>query len=729
MHSVRSFLRHASGASAGTLTKKQGLILGCGSNVVDVFFRVRQLPKPGEKGYFSDESISCGTVVGGVTLNHLSWARALGAPTGLLALQGDDANGRTIRSKLDELGVATEHIRVSSEYSTSVSHILIEPSGERTIIMAPASTSRMTGELMAREWASVVAGASMVTTEVSQLPLSGVQFLLNAARAAGIPSAIDVDVTPSIATGAARLGTLDELRAALSTATVVKGTASAAEELLFLFDKQAKGGSSGPGVSSLPPARSIEDMAQRLGAAVGAQLCVLTDGSHGAGFAALPSSGRPETLYIPAYGGAKQVDATGAGDAFFGGLVAGIAAQGIPREAAQLDWLGRMAACAGAACVEVLGALPVLGVRCVVMQAALTRCCCMRAVNTSCSSLHPHLLHLALLYIPPFTTRAVLSLPPCSEFRMAEFNPASKELIAAAAAAAAARLKGASTAAATSANPLKVRAADAAATSEMTELETQAMSAAYASIQADGMTMRALAGAARSHKESQSMLNSSFLRLARACVACSNTTSNAASKTSSSSSSSCKSTSSGGHVYATGIGKSGVVAQRLAVSLRSIGVRASFVHAAEWAHGDLGGIAVGDTVIALSHSGRTPELMHALPLVQRAGAAVFAMTNSNESPVAKLASSVPSSSAAAAAVAGAGATEAGSALASSPSGGSIPVDSGADLLGVIPTRSIVAQEAAANALLTAVAFLRGLTLEEFRRSHPGGAIGAAAQLK
>lgn len=49
-----------------------------------------------------------------------------------------------------------------------------------------------------------------------------------------------------------------------------------------------------------------------------------------------------------------------------------------------------------------------------------------------------------------------------------------------------------------------------------------------------------------------------------------------------------------------------------------------------------------------------------------------------------------------------------------------------DLHGVIPTRSIVAQEAAANALLSAVAFLRGLKLDEFRRSHPGGAIGMGA---
>ena len=62
-------------------------ILGCGSNVVDVFFRVRAMPVAGTKGYFQDPTkVVEGTVVGGVTLNHLSWAAALGAPTGLLAL-------------------------------------------------------------------------------------------------------------------------------------------------------------------------------------------------------------------------------------------------------------------------------------------------------------------------------------------------------------------------------------------------------------------------------------------------------------------------------------------------------------------------------------------------------------------------------------------------------------------------------------------------------------------
>ncbi len=57
---------------------------------------------------------------------------------------------------------------------------------------------------------------------------------------------------------------------------------------------------------------------------------------------------------------------SGAGDAFFGGLVASIHARGVPSTALEMEFVGKVAAAAGAACVEVLGALPVLGVRCVI---------------------------------------------------------------------------------------------------------------------------------------------------------------------------------------------------------------------------------------------------------------------------------------------------------------------------------------------------------------------------
>ena len=64
-------------------------------------------------------------------MNHLSWAAALGAPTGLLALQGDDELGNTIREKLTDINVSIEHIKYGNEFATSVSHILLDKDGER----------------------------------------------------------------------------------------------------------------------------------------------------------------------------------------------------------------------------------------------------------------------------------------------------------------------------------------------------------------------------------------------------------------------------------------------------------------------------------------------------------------------------------------------------------------------------------------------------------------------
>lgn len=344
------------GARAMSSATKPGkLVLGSGSNVMDLFYPVQRLPQPGDKTYFRDEQFLSDAVVGGVTLNHLSWARALSAPTGLLAFQGDEANGQTIRAKLRELGVSTEYIRVSKDYSTSVSHILSGPDGERTIIMAKASTARLTGEVMRREYDAAIAGrASMITTEISQLPLSGVEYLLDAAAAARIPSLLDVDVTPHIAVTAAGLGTTDELKRCIGKATVLKLTASAAGELLAL-------------VSGAKLESTLENVAQQLADATGARLAVITDGSRGSALAAgrkHASNTKPlAAVRVPIYSGVTQRDATGAGDAFFGGVVASLHAFGFPTDAAGLERVGKIAAASGAACVEVIGALPVPGVR------------------------------------------------------------------------------------------------------------------------------------------------------------------------------------------------------------------------------------------------------------------------------------------------------------------------------------------------------------------------------
>lgn len=102
-------------------------LVGLGSNVVDYFFKVPAFPKPGTKGFFSDRMRPLtGTVVGGVTLNHLAWARVLGVPSGLLALQGNDESGKLIRAALDEVGVDRSNVLVGDEYTSSVSHIFLD---------------------------------------------------------------------------------------------------------------------------------------------------------------------------------------------------------------------------------------------------------------------------------------------------------------------------------------------------------------------------------------------------------------------------------------------------------------------------------------------------------------------------------------------------------------------------------------------------------------------------
>lgn len=135
------------------------------------------------------------------------------------------------------------------------------------------------------------------------------------------------------------------------------------------------------------------------------------------------------------------------------------------------------------------------------------------------------------------------------------------------------------------------------------------------------------------------------------------------------------------------------MAGRIAISLRSIGVRASYVHGAEFHHGDFGVVGAGDVVILLSNSGKTAELVDAARVLKARGATVIGVTNSPSSPLAA-ASSIH-----------------------------IHAATTPDLLGSVPTRSLVVQEAVGNMLVQGVAAATGFTHADFIANHPGGAIG------
>jgi arabinose-5-phosphate isomerase len=150
-----------------------------------------------------------------------------------------------------------------------------------------------------------------------------------------------------------------------------------------------------------------------------------------------------------------------------------------------------------------------------------------------------------------------------------------------------------------------------------------------------------------------------------------------------------------GRVVVTGIGKSGHIARKLAATLASTGTPAFFVHAAEASHGDLGMITAEDVVLLLSNSGETDELVTLVPHLKRQGAQLIALTGNEESSLAQAADVHLDAS----------------------------VDAEACPLGLAPTASTTAALALGDALALTLLDARGFSVEDFARSHPGGALG------
>lgn len=150
-----------------------------------------------------------------------------------------------------------------------------------------------------------------------------------------------------------------------------------------------------------------------------------------------------------------------------------------------------------------------------------------------------------------------------------------------------------------------------------------------------------------------------------------------------------------GRVVVMGMGKSGHVGRKIAATLASTGTPAFFVHPAEASHGDLGMVAPGDVLLAVSNSGETDELAAILPAVRRLGVALIAMTGNPESTLARHADLVLV----------------------------CRVDVEACPLNLAPTASTTAQMALGDALAVALLDARGFRELDFARSHPGGALG------
>jgi arabinose-5-phosphate isomerase len=150
-----------------------------------------------------------------------------------------------------------------------------------------------------------------------------------------------------------------------------------------------------------------------------------------------------------------------------------------------------------------------------------------------------------------------------------------------------------------------------------------------------------------------------------------------------------------GRLCLTGIGKSGLIAQKIAATLASTGTPAYFLHAGEASHGDLGMLMPGDVVLALSYSGETPEVVRLLEFARKREIRTIAMAGAPDSSVARGADIFVS----------------------------VAIPREACPLNLAPTASTTAMLAMGDALAMSLSAQRGFRAEDFALLHPAGSLG------
>lgn len=157
----------------------------------------------------------------------------------------------------------------------------------------------------------------------------------------------------------------------------------------------------------------------------------------------------------------------------------------------------------------------------------------------------------------------------------------------------------------------------------------------------------------------------------------------------------------GGKVVLSGVGKSGIVAQKIAATLNSIGIISIFLHPCDALHGDLGVVTVDDVAVLLSNSGETQELLEMLPHLKHRKVPIISIVGNLNSTLAIQADVVLDAS----------------------------VDREACPLNLAPTTSTTVAIAIGDALAMTLSQMRGLTPEDFAVNHPAGRLGKRLTLK
>jgi arabinose-5-phosphate isomerase len=156
-----------------------------------------------------------------------------------------------------------------------------------------------------------------------------------------------------------------------------------------------------------------------------------------------------------------------------------------------------------------------------------------------------------------------------------------------------------------------------------------------------------------------------------------------------------------GRVIVCGMGKSGIVARKIAATFSSTGTPSIFLHSAEAVHGDLGQVTAKDIVIIISQSGETPETIRLLPLVRKIGAKIMVMTGNPKSTLARFGDVVLN----------------------------IKVNSEGCPLGLAPMASTTVTMALGDAMSACLIDRKKFKKEDFALFHPGGTLGRRLLLK
>ena len=156
-----------------------------------------------------------------------------------------------------------------------------------------------------------------------------------------------------------------------------------------------------------------------------------------------------------------------------------------------------------------------------------------------------------------------------------------------------------------------------------------------------------------------------------------------------------------GKVVVCGLGKSGLIGQKIVATLCSTGTRSVYMHAAEAIHGDLGIYNPGDPTILISKSGNTEELVRLIPILKEFQSPLIAIVGNMDSFIAKNSDIVLNGT----------------------------VEKEIDPLGVVPTTSSLVALAIGDALASVLMVKRGFDKKDFVRNHPGGELGKQLALK